>query len=602
MNFPIVHGLKLAAGSSIQNFALETIASADAAAHEGNVLEGQIWYDDATSKFRMKDGKGVDTYITRTELTDEVTQYTDKLAKDQGASLIGVANTTGLNNRFSIVGDENDATVVLTGDKAIEKIVTAIDQDMQDLVDVKTALATKTGAPGKGATLVGTRALTTTNSYVTVAQGTVSSALKDIADSTDASIKSEKDRVDTNFLNKTDAAAQTVASEVTFNNNVKVDKTITVIEDLHIKGKIIQDGQALEVAGEQVMFEDSIIYLNSNATGAPVAGQDAGWGVNRGDEGNLDVVKWIETDKSITAYTKWTKLGFRTVDEVVNGVEMYAGTLNGDSEDVEVLDTIVVKAQFDHANARTSAALTGLWNKVGNSIGDMSTLKTVDQDTLVGAINEIHDENDVRSSDLADTTTGKGSSLVGYSGKTGLTNFSIAANTAKVAFDSIVSAIDSDRKEAIDRKAELATDAGSAEIGTKNVQGTNAQFSITSAAGTVLTTEAALAAITQGIDSNAQDNEDLSNELDAVVSNINANMATTQENAASTHTFAHNLNSEMLNVTVWTKEDVDGGKAWQNSIVATTIVDANNIKVELTTPKEVRIICEKVADVSRLFV
>lgn len=101
--------------------------------------------------------------------------------------------------------------------------------------------------------------------------------------------------------------------EITVTGNTTVDGNMVVTGDLTIGGKTTK----VDVAAENMTIADNVIILNSNLTdsvdprlaSAIVDGTDvdnnAGVAVNRGSEGVLDLIKWVEsTDVSSTETLK----------------------------------------------------------------------------------------------------------------------------------------------------------------------------------------------------------------------------------------------------------------------------------------------------------
>ena len=86
-------------------------------------------------------------------------------------------------------------------------------------------------------------------------------------------------------------------------------------------------------------------------------------------------------------------------------------------------------------------------------------------------------------------------------------------------------------------------------------------------------------------------------ELTRTINNINDMIVAYDGALASTHIFTHNLDTEFLKCTVWVNED----QGWQNSIVPITIIDPNTIRVEVSYPKEVRIIVQNINDISKTY-
>lgn len=69
-----------------------------------------------------------------------------------------------------------------------------------------------------------------------------------------------------------------------------------------------------------------------------------------------------------------------------------------------------------------------------------------------------------------------------------------------------------------------------------------------------------------------------------------ARYTTTTTTAATSHTINHALNSSLVDVCVWIDR---GDGVWRNDMAAVSIVDANNVKVDLTAARNVRVTVEK---------
>ncbi len=85
--------------------------------------------------------------------------------------------------------------------------------------------------------------------------------------------------------------------------------------------------------------------------------------------------------------------------------------------------------------------------------------------------------------------------------------------------------------------------------------------------------------------------------LDRTINSINDRTKVYEGVAALSHTFIHNFDSEFLKIDVWIEEDI----GWQNSIAPITIIDSNKVRVDITSPKSVRIIIENINDVIKTY-
>ena len=140
----------------------------------------------------------------------------------------------------------------------------------------------------------------------TALAGGFSSNTVTIGDSTDDVVKIGYDLEVANDLTvKKDATIDevlTVSKEARLNGGISVDGTkftvstagaistesnLDVDGDVSIGGDLTVTGTVISTATERIDLEDSIILLNSNASGTPVSSQDAGLEVERGSSTNV---------------------------------------------------------------------------------------------------------------------------------------------------------------------------------------------------------------------------------------------------------------------------------------------------------------------------
>jgi hypothetical protein len=84
--------------------------------------------------------------------------------------------------------------------------------------------------------------------------------------------------------------------------------------------------------------------------------------------------------------------------------------------------------------------------------------------------------------------------------------------------------------------------------------------------------------------------------LDRTISNINNNTVML-ETVGTIINFNHGLNTEFFKYSIWVLEE----NGWQNSIVPITIIDNNTVRVELYEDKSIRIILEKIEDITKTY-
>jgi hypothetical protein len=649
---PKIHGIELAKNSVFKNAVIESLAA-------DPVLDvaGRIWFNTTNKAYKMAtlDGEVLvaKTFPTKEAVEAAAAAYASSVASTTagaGAGLVGYAGKTttnltvgagtveasldslvvavdadrvatqGLDSRIDVLeanvgGAMGDLATLTTDAKdtivaAINEVDAHIDAEVTARTVADTAEATARAAADT--TLQGNidAEATARTAADTTLQGNIDTeatarAAADTAITTDMS---------TNYLKKTGTEAQTVTPDVIFEGNVRLN------------GNLIQNGETFTVIGEEVIFEDNIVILNSNIAVDAEPIEDAGWGVNRGVKGELVVMKWDETADVVKSVKSITPEGVPTYD-----------TIAFDSE---------VQAIADGLDAR----LDVLEANVGGAMGDLATLTTDAKDTIVAAINEVDAHIDAEvtraiavetaeataraaadttlqgnidaeattraaadttlttnlatevtareATDAAaaariaaegSTTAGQGSGLIGFVGKTGTNGkYSVAAGTVEAAVIANVTAIDADRQVFADKVSAYASTTageGSALVGFSG-QAADGDEPFGIAAGT---TENALKAMVSEINNVYAElfmNED---KVDSLATQLNGTKFKTNSASATSHTIVHNLNSQEITANVWVKD----GTSWKNHIVGITIIDNNTIQVDLTESFEVKVLVEK---------
>ena len=441
----------------------------------------------------------------------------------------------------------------------------------------------------------------------------------------DSAMNDRVTTVETEYLKKntngTFATAQTINTDITITGNVVIE------------GNITQSGAVITTIGEEVLFEDNIIVLNSNADVNASPTMDAGWAVNRGNAGILNVVIWDESEKKLTAFTgTWLD-----VSEAQDGSDMQPQ-----------FDKVAFESEIIGLDARIDI----LEEKMGNGmIGDLTTLTTDNKSTIVAAINEVDVHVDNAQAELDATQVGAGLATDGSYVAKGDANYISAAVSLKDAdnkldgqlkttndnltteindrttkTDSLQSELDAtqagagldadgnyvvkananyinaattlkDADEKLDAALKAHVDAqsatgtvagtdGAGTVGYFGANGTNSKFNV--AQGTVAS---ALNALVEGVDNNV----DL---VDRLIAALNGKTYSATSAANTVHTITHNLGTEFIDVSYWVGETVNGTTTWANAIVSVTIVDTNTIVIELTEAKELRVMVEAVTTVA----
>ena len=100
-------------------------------------------------------------------------------------------------------------------------------------------------------------------------------------------------------VTRTSASEITISqpNDVTIGNDLAVGNDLSVSGNASIQGSLTITGDLISTQAERIDLEDSVIQLNSNATGTPANTADAGLEVNRGSATNVKLL-WDEgTDR-----------------------------------------------------------------------------------------------------------------------------------------------------------------------------------------------------------------------------------------------------------------------------------------------------------------
>lgn len=548
------HGIKLANGATIANFVVEKLAAAPA-----TLEAGRNWYNTTTNKYEFVKYNGtelvVEAVATAGELAGLVDAFKADLASTQagkGTGLVGFVGQTGANGEFSVAAGTTEDT--------IKSIVNAADAEIKNRKDAVQASKTELSA-STGATKVGYEGKAGANGVITVAAGTVKESIDSLVSQIDEEISS----LGNDALSKVSLLDQTVASKVTFGGDIVIEGGLSVL------------GEQFIIQGNVVELGDNIILLNRDVLpdATPVA--DAGLEVNRGIKGTLEFIIWDESAKQTVA----PSIVIATEANVELGIEI--------GDEVVTMSRVVLGVEFDAFDTEVSSRLSTLEGQVNGKIGDLATLVTEDKSNLVGAINELHADAVTDRSNLAAST---GSTLVGYAGKAGVNSLlTVAAGTVAASLDAIVVAIDAEAKATDDFIADLADTTagkGSSLVGFagQGVVGTD-KFAL--AAGSV---NASIGAITTAINEDRIAIEDAVASVADLKTAINAQGYKVVSASALTHTIVHGLNSTDIDVATWFKD----GAVWVNHQAYTKIVDANTVELTLTTAAEVKVLVKKFED------
>jgi len=85
--------------------------------------------------------------------------------------------------------------------------------------------------------------------------------------------------------------------------------------------------------------------------------------------------------------------------------------------------------------------------------------------------------------------------------------------------------------------------------------------------------------------------------INNIVNNLNDQIVIYEGDEAMSHTFIHNLDTEFFTMSIFVKNVI----GWQNNIVPVTIIDQNTIRVDLHEPKKIRMILNKIDNISKTY-
>ena len=535
--FQEFHGIKLAGGAAIANFIVEKLAIDPL-----TPTVGRFWFNTTDKKFKMVSYNGteavVKTFTDAGELAQAVADLKTLLAANGGSALVGYAGKTGTNGKFSLSASKVDA--------AFDAIVVAVDAEIKnretaDKAD-RDALAASTGA-----TLVGYEGKAGANGEITVLAGTVKESLDSIVEQVDAAFG----ELSGDAVSKTTLVDQAVASKVTFSQDVVVTGNLTVI------------GENTIIEGTTVTIGDNILVLNNAVAADGVPAANAGFAINRGIEGIMNVLLWDETLDQIT------------------GVNLVKGA--------EVRSRVILGLEFDAFDTEVTSRVEALETQVNGKIGDLATLATEDKTKLVLAINELHAD---AVTDRANLVASTGGTLVGYAGKVGVEGLlTVAKGTVTSSLDALVTFVDAEAKATdtfISDVASTTAGKGSGIVGYSGYGAVKDLFFVP--AGTV---QASLSAVVVAIQEDRADIAALEGASTALVNAINAKKYVTTSSAAMTHTIVHGLNTTDVGFNVWFKDGTD----WVNHSASCKIVDANTIEFTLTVAAEIKVLVSSFTDI-----
>ena len=153
-------------------------------------------------------------------------------------------------------------------------------------------------------------------------------------------------------------------SDVTIDNDLTVQNDLSVSGDATITGSLTITGDLISTQSERIDLEDSIIQLNSNASGSPADTADAGLEVNRGSATNTKLL-WDEgTDRWTFSNngTDYYNIPLPTEYDDFGGWDLQ---VNG--TDVQQVDTTDEDVNFKNGTNTTVEYSSGIKVNVANA-------------------------------------------------------------------------------------------------------------------------------------------------------------------------------------------------------------------------------------------
>lgn len=511
---------------------------------------GRVWYNTTDKEFNFSglDAEGTavkNTFSTKAELLQAIADLKAELADPtKGGKMVAFPGATGANGKLSILA--NNST------DAITELVTKLDTYILDQENASSSLASDladTTVDSDGALMIGFDGYSSADNIIVLPAQDMSKTVDSMALQVETKVK----EILADMVSQSRVGDQALSGKLT-------------LQDVVILGDLTQQGVNTILEGTTVKMGDNIITLNDQLTAEDTFAGTAGWEVNRGSKGVLQVSLWDETSKSF--------VGARV-------------TTDGEGVETVTLERVLLGDEFDAYKTIVDDKLAELETKVGDNIGDLTTLTTDAKDTLVNAINEVDGNYDSLVADLASTEELKGASLIGVQAISSTNGFvSLIAGDLQVALAGIADKVDENDTNLdalIAKLGGVGATEGAEGIGYAGRGAVEDLFYVPS--GTV---DGAIDAVVDAIKTDRQTVADLNTDMDTLVSNINAKKYQVVSPAAQIHTITHGLGT----MNVVTNALVKDGTDWVNHPVPVKVVDTNTISVTLNSPFEINFMIE----------
>jgi hypothetical protein len=415
-NFPVFHGIKMAANSWVENFHVETLTS-----DPSPIAAGRLWYNSTSKvlKFSTLNSSGAVVVGVITD-TASVQDAIDSLTSSLGAETTARENAIGaVEDRLDTL--EGDATVagsvakaqadatasansytdtaisnLIDGAPALLNTLNELAAALQDNPNVLTALDTTVGqirTDFEAADSALDGRLDVLEGSDTTA-GSVAKALKDANDYTDGEISSLSSSLGTD-ISDIDGRLTTVEGEV--NGKIGTLANLTTTEKGTLVGAINELDSGLSGLGNDIGSLGSLTTgTTSSIVGAINSVQSAVTGLDS-DLGSLDTrvgtaegnISSIQGDISSIQSAATTLAGRVTTAE--GDITSLEGRMTTAEGDIDAVESRVTTTESD---------ISGIQSDVGT----LSSLSTSAKNSLVAAINEL-------DSDLATEITNRGTAV-----------------------------------------------------------------------------------------------------------------------------------------------------------------------------------------------
>ena len=531
-------GMELGANGYFKNFVVESL-SADPSAPDA----GRVWFNNADKVYKAcitpqttdTNGNVIPAEIRTFGTAEELQAFISLLSSqtvNEGSALIGFSGHTGANNKFNLPANDLESTLksVVDGIDADRKVIEDnLAAANASIADVQAELdATQTGAG------LGTDGSYTANAATNYISGATS--IVDATEKLDAQAKTNADAITQEVSDRTaaDTALQAYIDDNFLNKTTTTEQVVnakvTMNSDLYVKGNITFNGGTItEIVTEQLKVGDNIVTLNSDVPAGTAPTENAGLEVNRGTEGVMPLIIWDETDDTAKVVS----------GKDANGNWILLPIATGG-------DAAALQAEVD-----TVESSVGLGTD-GSYVAPANTNYTGNATTVIGAVSDL--DGALKSEETARIA---------------------ADNTLQSNIDGVQAELD-------------ATQTG-AGLGTDGSYTADANSNYITGATSLYNADQLLdAQIKANADAIAQTGSASAAGDQAIKDAINATRFTFQSSSAATSfTVAHNLGSEFVDVMVWVLDTTDG--KYYNDDTVVSIVDANNVQVDLTAAADIRV-------------